>query len=432
MKNKTLLIMVLVLVLASFTVEAGFLDGASEVLRTVWDFEPIYDKNPKAWDFIFFALIFNIIAWFGLIKAFPDNKVAAYILSAVIGALLGLAAVKSGMSIEFLIPLVKNLFFLIIVSIIFYVFGYVFGMNKFWAFIIAIVVTFFAFNLVGIFSAIDISDSGDRFKTDPNIREIEEELYNLASDYSVDLRDTQSTLERVQRLKSIVDDKINEKIAQGDSSSPEYKKLIKDRNRLTFLEVELQEILDLAEITKKEEFAASLEPYVKALSAIDKETKPEERFPLINDLLQKIERGLTGSGNEASSTVSSQTSISRRAELSRLLEASGQTLSAEERNQLDFAHNFMIEFEKNPSSTTIRRLAQDANDEQTKLGLEKFAKILEVLEKPGVKAEFERDPSPRTIRKIAAEIEDEEIQIIFEEFANILESTQRIEGQFTH
>src|SRR3989338_2699132 len=51
-------------------------DFMDKVLQKLYGFEERYDKNPKLWDFLLFSTIFNIIAWLGLAKAFPDNKVA--------------------------------------------------------------------------------------------------------------------------------------------------------------------------------------------------------------------------------------------------------------------------------------------------------------------------------------------------------------------
>ncbi|MBI2135554.1 hypothetical protein HYU06_00610 [Candidatus Woesearchaeota archaeon] len=163
---------------------AASTDRFWDIVEKMYDFESRYEKNLKIWDFLLFSTIFNIIAWIGLVKAFPDNKAAAFILALVIGVALGLGAVKGNLTVKFFVPFVKNILFFIVMGIIFFVL-IKFDMNKFLAFILALVITFVAFNVLGLFGAVDTGGLFGGKTSYDTYDQINDRLIALGNNYRV-------------------------------------------------------------------------------------------------------------------------------------------------------------------------------------------------------------------------------------------------------
>jgi hypothetical protein len=200
MKSKSFVFILVAFVLAisiASVVEAGVMDK----LAGFYDFEKSYDKNPKAWDFLMFSIIFNLIIWLGLIKAFPDNKGVTYILALVLGVLFGLAALKADMSLQFFIPFVKNAMFFIIFFIVFFLL-LKFEMNKFWAIILALVITFVAFNMMGLFGKVKVGDIDLSFGQDSEtLEDMQYTLDKLALEYNIEVSDEDDISAKVTKLR---------------------------------------------------------------------------------------------------------------------------------------------------------------------------------------------------------------------------------------
>lgn len=235
---------------------AAFTDRIWDAVEKMYDFESRYEKNPKIWDFLLFSTIFNIIAWIGLVKAFPDNKVAAYILALVIGIALGLGAVKGDLNVKFFVPFVKNIFFFIVMGIIFFVL-IKFDMNKFLALILALVITFVAFNVLGLFGAIDTDGIGgilSRSAKYDTLEQINARFKSIALTHDVEGFDVNDGVAaKAAKIKS----KLNEEIAALEVKLIENPKDTITKEKLKMLNKVLYEIEELEKkgiaLEKKEE-----------------------------------------------------------------------------------------------------------------------------------------------------------------------------------
>ncbi|MBS3158921.1 hypothetical protein J4206_06560 [Candidatus Woesearchaeota archaeon] len=250
---------------------AAFTDRIWDAVEKMYDFESRYEKNPKIWDFLLFSTIFNIIAWIGLVKAFPDNKVAAYILALVIGIALGLGAVKGDLNVKFFVPFVKNIFFFIVMGIIFFVLIkfdmnkflalilalVITFVNKFLAFILALVITFVAFNVLGLFGAIDTDGIGgilSRSAKYDTLEQINARFKSIALTHDVEGFDVNDGVAaKAAKIKS----KLNEEIAALEVKLIENPKDTITKEKLKMLNKVLYEIEELEKkgiaLEKKEE-----------------------------------------------------------------------------------------------------------------------------------------------------------------------------------
>ncbi len=244
---------------------AASTDRFLDIIEKMYNFESRYEKNLKIWDFLLFSIIFNIIAWLGLVKAFPNNKVAAYILALVIGVALGLGAVKGDLTVKFFVPFVKNIFFFIVMGIIFFVL-IKFEMNKFWAFILSLVITFVAFNVLGLFNAVDGSSLGDIFSSTTSYDtydQINNRLIAIGNNYHVtfDISDdivakSKKLREAMQREQGKLEEELKENPNEKTAKS-KLEQVISHINELNELErkgvlLEKEEEKKLAERVVKE------------------------------------------------------------------------------------------------------------------------------------------------------------------------------------
>ncbi len=281
---------------------AAFTDRIWDAVEKLYDFESRYEKNPKIWDFLLFSTIFNIIAWLGLVKAFPDNKVAAYILALVIGVALGLGAVKGDLTVKFFVPFVKNIFFFIVFGIILFVL-IKFDMNKFLAFILALVITFVAFNVLGLFGAIEadgISGIFSRTAKYDTLEQINARLKSVALTHDVEefgVNDDIAT--KAGKIRK----KLNEEIAELEVKLIESPKDSILKERLKIFKAQLYEIDELEKkggaLEKKAE-EELLERILKDYSkyrvrvaeikkmAVDTDVNVKAKFDEINKLWQEI------------------------------------------------------------------------------------------------------------------------------------------------
>ena len=281
---------------------AAFTDKIWDAVEKMYDFESRYEKNPKIWDFLLFSTIFNIIAWIGLVKAFPDNKVAAYILALVIGIALGLGAVKGELTVKFFVPFVKNIFFFIVMGIIFFVL-IKFEMNKFLAFILALVITFVAFNVLGLFGAIDTDGIGgilSRSAKYDTLEQINARFKSIALTYSVEDFDVNENISaKAKKIRS----KLNEEIAALEVKLIENPKDIITKEKLKILKAALYEVDELEKkgfaLEKKAEeelLAKILKDYSKyrvrveeiKKMAVDSAENVKKKFDEINKLWEEI------------------------------------------------------------------------------------------------------------------------------------------------
>ncbi len=107
-----------------------------------------YNRNQSLIDFFVMFTLFATVALVGLNKVgFGEGGNAMKGLALAVGAALALAALKAGYSPSFFVPFVKNFLFLIIFLIIFLVIKAMAREHTVVAFILALVITWVAFNV---------------------------------------------------------------------------------------------------------------------------------------------------------------------------------------------------------------------------------------------------------------------------------------------
>jgi len=171
MKNRKVLaiIGIMVLLSLSFSVYAGaesigrWLDDSLFRPVGIWGQNfggfagvPIYDDYYQIIDFMIFLILFVSISSIALKKAFAGDQYeksgsAIRALAIIIGLALALAALKAGLSVTFFIPFVTNaLFFICIIIVYFLLLRMGMDKHKIMAFILALVITYLLFNIVGM------------------------------------------------------------------------------------------------------------------------------------------------------------------------------------------------------------------------------------------------------------------------------------------
>ena len=118
---------------------------------------PWYDRHGQAIDFIFFMLLFMAITHIALSKAVGKEwkdagaKNAAIALAIILGAAMGIAAVKAGMSVTFFVPFVKNVLFFIVWFLVFLLLKILLGdKHKIIMMLFALLITYLLFNVASI------------------------------------------------------------------------------------------------------------------------------------------------------------------------------------------------------------------------------------------------------------------------------------------
>ena len=223
---------------------AASADRFWDVVEKMYDFESRYEKNLKIWDFLLFSTIFNIIAWLGLVKAFPDNKAAAFILALVIGVALGLGAVKGNLTVKFFVPFVKNILFFIVMGVIFFVL-IKFDMNKFWAFVLALVITFVAFNVLGLFGG--GFNLGGLFKSETSYdtyAQINDRITALANNYHVTFEVSEDITAKSKKLRVAMQ-------REQGKLEEEFRKNPNDKTAKSKLDQVIAHINELNELERK-------------------------------------------------------------------------------------------------------------------------------------------------------------------------------------
>ncbi|MBI2135562.1 hypothetical protein HYU06_00650 [Candidatus Woesearchaeota archaeon] len=111
-----------------------------------------YNRNQSLIDFFIMFALFCSIALIGLKKTgFGESGGNAMKgLAIAVGAALAIAALKAGYSPSFFVPFVKNFLFLIIFFVIFMVIKATMSQNVLLAFILALVITWVAFNVANL------------------------------------------------------------------------------------------------------------------------------------------------------------------------------------------------------------------------------------------------------------------------------------------